>query len=847
MAEILDDPLLTADYRQAAGVYDEMCAAPGVFRPHWDRYIASLSSLGGKELAHRWQIARQRIRDNGVSYNVYGDPLGTDRPWSLDAIPLLIPAQEWAYLEAGLIQRARLLNTILADLYGPQQLLLSGALPSPLVFGNPAFWRACHGVPVPNGNYLHLLAVDLARSPDGQWWVISDRTQAPSGAGYALENRIVLAETFPDLFREAQVHRLASFFRAFRDSMLRLAPSGRSNPRVVLLTPGPLNETYFEHSYLARYLGFTLVQGGDLTVRENRVYLKSLEGLRPVDVVLRRMDDGFCDPLELRSDSYLGVPGLVEAVRAGNVAVANALGSGLLETSAFTPFFPSLCNSLLGERLALPSVATWWCGQPAAFRYVRENLDFLIIKPAFPAKGMEPVFGGRLAPNERERLLSKMHACPDDFVGQELLDLSSVPVWSDAGLVPRRAVLRVYIANDGDRWIVMPGGLTRVSPSADTPVVSMQHGGGSKDTWVLSGQPVDNFTLRRPSHLPVELHRGISTDLPSRAAEHLFWLGRYAERCEHLARVLRCILVRMTGESWAPDTVGWQALMKLYEGLESPYSRLAKDDPQGKLDQQGDLEKEILSLIFEEQRNDSLNANLGRITRAAAQVRDRLSSDLLRIVSQLGSLARASDRVAWGYVSTADALVVLNNCILSLAALRGIEAGNITRGPGWHFLNIGRRVERSLQLLELLRLIVVPMDAEDWPSLEMLLEVADSSITYRSRYFTLLQVAPVVDLLMNDQANPRSLAFQLNDLAEHCASLLSMPSGNGWPLLKQRQMEAAAARLLQADVEQLCETRTGDPRMHLGQLLHELDAALPAFSEAIAMTYFSHVEMERAT
>jgi uncharacterized alpha-E superfamily protein len=393
----------------------------------------------------------------------------------------------------------------------------------------------------------------------------------------------------------------------------------------------------------------------------------------------------------------------------------------------------------------------------------------------------------------------------------------------------------------------MPGGLTRVSPSPDTPVVSMQRGGGSKDTWVLSTQPVDSFTLRRPRDLPVELDRGVGSDLPSRAAEHLFWLGRYAERCEHLARVLRCILVRMTGESWAPETAGWQSLMKLYECLESPYSRLAKDDPQGHLDEQGDLEKEILSLIFEEQRSDSLNANLSRATRAAAQVRDRLSSDLVRIVTQLGSLARPSDRVAWGYVSAADALAVLNGCILTLAALRGIEAGNITRGPGWHFLNLGRRIERSVQLVDLLRSLVVHLDPENWPCLEMLLEVADSSITYRSRYFTVLQAAPVVDLLMNDEANPRSLAFQLDSLARHCGVLSSMPSGTGWPVLKQKQVEAAADVLLRADVELLCEAHTGHARDRLDALLEGMGAALPAFSEAIANTYFSHAEMERAT
>src|ERR1700681_1109240 len=350
-ADTMNGPLLSTGYPQTAGVYDEMSAALGVLRPHWDIFINSLSALGNQELARRWQTARQRIRENGVTYNVYGDPLGMDRPWNLDAIPLMISSEEWCQLEAGLIQRARLLNLILADLYGPQRLLRGGLIPPARVFANPGFWRPCHGVRVSGGSYLHLLAVDLARSPDGQWWVISDRTQAPSGAGYALENRIVMAETFPDLFREFRVKRLASFFQSFRDTLLRLSPSPHENPRVVLLTPGPYNETYFEHSYLARYLGVTLVQGGDLTVRDTRVFLKLLGGLQQVDVILRRLDDDFCDPLELRSDSFLGVPGLVQAVRAGNVAVANALGSGLVETPALQAFLPALCRRLLGEDL----------------------------------------------------------------------------------------------------------------------------------------------------------------------------------------------------------------------------------------------------------------------------------------------------------------------------------------------------------------------------------------------------------------------------------------------------------------------------------------------------------------
>jgi uncharacterized circularly permuted ATP-grasp superfamily protein/uncharacterized alpha-E superfamily protein len=846
-ADTLDAPLLSADYPQTAAVFDEMCGGGGVLRRHWSPYVGSLSALGAEELAQRWKTARQRIRENGVTYNVYGDPLGTDRPWSLDAIPLIIPRSEWEPLEAGLIQRARLLNSILVDLYGPQKLLRGNHIPPALVFANPAFWRPCHGVSVSGNTYLHLLAVDLARSSEGQWWVLSDRTQAPSGAGYALENRIVMAETFPDLFREFRVKRLASFFRSFRDTLLRLSPSPRKNPRVVLLTPGPYNETYFEHSYLARYLGVTLVQGGDLTVRDTRVFLKTLEGLKPVDVILRRVDDSYCDPIELRSESFLGVAGLVEAVRAGNVAVANALGSGLIETSAFMPFLPGLSKRMLGEDLKLPTVATWWCGQQDGLRYVLDNQDFLVIKPAFPSKGMEPVFGGKLAAGERVKLRARMLASPHEFVGQELLHLSTVPVWFEKALTPRRIVLRVYLAAAGDSWVVMPGGLARVSASLDTPVVSMQRGGGSKDTWVLSSRPVGSFTLQHPRDLPVELNRGETTDLPSRAADHIFWLGRYAERAEHLARVLRCILIRLTGESGAPEESEWESLSNLHACLDPPEAEEPVDDTQGHLDQWQEFEQGIFSQIFDDQRKDSLNGILFRAGRSAAHVRDRLSTDLLRIVSQFGAVARAPGDLAWGYVTAGEALAVLNHCIGHLSALRGFEMGNMTRGPGWRFLGIGRRIERSIQLIKLFRAIIVPLRLETWPSLEMLLEVADSSMTYRARYFTTLQAAPVLDLLMNDEANPRSLAFQVKDLTKHCRALSSLASAAPWPVLRQKRLEEAASNLFRADVGKLCEPDSSGVRVLLDELLNALEAELPAFSNAITHTYFSHAEMERST
>jgi uncharacterized alpha-E superfamily protein len=421
-------------------------------------------------------------------------------------------------------------------------------------------------------------------------------------------------------------------------------------------------------------------------------------------------------------------------------------------------------------------------------------------------------------------------------------------VWSGDQLAPRRIALRVYLAAVGNTWVVMPGGLARVSPTIDTPVVSMQQGGGSKDTWVLSDGPVDPFTLRPAPDVPVQLNRGTNSDLPSRSADFLFWLGRYAERCEHLARVLRVILTHLTGESALPGTPEWDSLLMFHQSVAPEGRHLLGVDPQGHLDVARDLEQEVLSMIFEEERSDSLQTNLTRASRMAMQVRDRVSSDLIRIVSQFNTLARPGSAVgsstAWGYIAAGDALAVLNRCIATLSSLRGTEMENITRGPGWHFLNLGHRIERSIQLVRLFRDVVVPYSAATAPSLEMLLEVSDSSMTYRTRYFTVIQPAPVLDLLMNDELNPRSLAFQLADLSEHCKYLSGFLSrgGSEWPAAKQQRVEDAGSSLFEADLFYLC-----DNRRRLNDRLAALEFALPAFSDAITNSCFSHAEIERAT
>ena len=407
------------------GAYEESSIDGITPRPHWAGLMESLQSIGPAELAFRWTQAEQRIREHGITYNMYGDPLGAQRPWKIDLVPLLIPEAEWRFIQDGIIQRAQLLNLVLEDVYHSQNLLKDGRLPAALLYANPAFLRPLVGVKVPRASYLHMLAIDLARSPDGSWWVLANRTQAPSGSGYALENRMIVSELLPELFRASNVQRLAPFFRAQRDALAQL--SERNNPRIVLLTPGPHNETYFEHSYLAKYLGFTLVEGADLTVRDRCVFIKTVGGLEQVDVILRRVDDDFCDPLELRGDSLLGVSGLVEAVVAGNVKVANALGSGVVESAALMPFLPSLARHLLGEELQLPSVATWWCGQDSALNWVADNLQSVVVKPAFSSLGIEPVFGSELSAAERERFIERLRCSPHEYVAQEQVQLSTAP------------------------------------------------------------------------------------------------------------------------------------------------------------------------------------------------------------------------------------------------------------------------------------------------------------------------------------------------------------------------------------------------------------------------------------
>ncbi|MEM1097544.1 MAG: circularly permuted type 2 ATP-grasp protein [Planctomycetota bacterium] len=830
-------PSLVQGYAAVPGAYNEIADAKGALRPAWASLVERFDTLGPDVIRQRWDAAQRVLQENGVTYNVYGDPKGRHRPWELDPVPLMLGADEWAKLEAAVVQRARLLNDIVADLYGANDLIKNRDLPAELVYANPNFLRPCVGITPPRGQFLTLQAFDLARNPDGQWWVVNDRTQAPSGAGYALENRLIISRILPDLFRDVGVSRLAKFFADLRDGLAALSPRATSDPHIALLTPGPHNETYFEHAYLARYLGFTLVEAGDLTVRDDTVFLKTLGGLQRVDVILRRTDDGFCDPLDLRGDSTLGVAGLVRAAAASNVAIANALGTGLIETQSIMPFLPALCRRLLGEELQLPSVATWWCGQKQELAYVLDHLGEVVIKPAFAGDAMAPVFGAALTSEQLDTLKQRIAERPHRYVAQESVALSTAPVWREAGFHPRHFMLRVYVAArpDGAGYTVMPGGLARVSAAQESMIVSMQHGGGSKDTWVLSPTPVGTLSL-----LPMENQRlsvvRSGDDLPSRVADTMYWLGRYVERAENLAQLLRAILLRLTEET---SPYGSPEQARLFEALTR-----ATDTPHEPVDTGNLLAdhaaamRHVAAVTFNADAPTSLASCVHRVLELGSIVRDRISVDTWRTLRQMRGTLREDglDRHDPTHV-----LSCLDDLALPFAAFSGLTDESMTHGPGWRFLDLGRRVERAYAMAVRMRSLLVEPDKNEAMVLTALLATASSEMTYRSRYRMSVFAMPVIDLLLLDESNPRSVAYQIRAINDHLAALPDPdPSQNAKG--SDDGLAELTATLSQSDAEQLAAANDTGRRDALEALLKTLEAALPTFSDRLVARYLAHAQ-----
>jgi uncharacterized circularly permuted ATP-grasp superfamily protein/uncharacterized alpha-E superfamily protein len=800
-----------------------MMDAAGGIRPHWRTFASYLQQCGKADHEARVADVQRLLRDHGVTYNIYEDALGTSRPWALDILPFIVSQEDFSHVQAGIDQRCRLLNAILLDLYGPQRLLKDGLLPPRLIFANPGYLRPVLGVNPPGGRFVFSMGCDLVRDDAGRWQVLADRAQAPSGHGYALENRIIMANVHAEEFGASKIRRLASYYEMKREMLRSLAPRHRQGEAgILMLTPGPHNETYFEHAFQARYLGFPLVEGADLTVRDRHLLLKTLEGLRRVDVAIRHVDDIYCDPLELQPDSLLGAAGLLEAWRNGSIALANGLGTGLVETPALHPFMPGLCRHLLGEELQLPCVPTWWCGQKRELDMVLAEPDRWVIKPAFLRGSRDPVFLSDLDAEQKSRMLATIQASPHEWVAQEVLQLSTTPTWTGTQIEPRALVWRAFAIAQGEGFATMPGGLCRVSPEPQRWLVTMRSGGISKDTWVVGDGRPDPFyeNLSRQHSVVIRPARPPS-GVPSRVADHLFWLGRYAERLEAAVRVLRAVMQRLSGERsqiQSHEVQGCIALMA-HLGLV----------PDGTVN----VIEHLPALFQDGRRQGSIPDLLGRLRYNAAAARDRLSDDMWRLINRLERDAR----LPAGAFAASMAQGVLDTLVLDLAAIAGMQQENMTRGHGWRFLELGRRMERACAVLGLVGTATHLSGADD-SLLTPLLEICDSSMTYRRLHYARPSLVPVLDLLLLNEINPRSAMHQFQILGKQ-ATQLPLAPGLDLTTSPRQQIDGLMSDLTALNLDALARQENG-VLAGIPAFTKKLMEDLERLSDTITEHYFSH-------
>ncbi|NBQ86632.1 MAG: A circularly permuted ATPgrasp family protein [Betaproteobacteria bacterium] len=790
--------LAAAEARPGEPACDELTGAAS--QPAWQAFFEAIGHEGIDTLAQSFEGVQRQIRANGITYNVYADADGPQRPWSLDLFPLIVSPDAWRQIEHGVLQRTRLLNAVTADIYGKQTLLRSGLLPRALVQGDPGYLRSMHGAQPPGGTWLHIAAFDLVRGIDGNWSVAAQRTQAPSGLGYLLENRLIISRQFPQAFASLRIQRLAATYRALADALRAMCP-GTDAPRIALLTPGPYNETYFEHAYLARYLGLPLVEGSDLTVRDRKVYLKTLQGLERVHGLLRRLDDEFLDPLELRSDSQLGVAGLLRAIHGGEVMVANMPGAGFLESSAVLGFLPALCEQLLGEPLALPSLDTWWCGEQAALQSALPELQRCVIQPRGAHRADGPTLGAALSQQECDEWSGRILREPECYTLQQHQLLSRLPVWRDAPGDPQRStigrqpvMLRVFAVCDGPQsWRVLPGGLARLAVSQDG-IASMQRGGSSADVWVMTEGEVDGTTLLPGGQAaPVSVQR--NRVVTSRAAENLFWLGRYTERTENTTRLARLIIETLNSESPTPP-----ALLHWLDATARANSLVLSSVP-SLAQSRRVFERSLAASLGDVQWSASVGFNLRALHQAAASVRERLSLQQWNLVHDAHEafLAQHAQLMTQAEPSPAQLTWLLDQLAQRTSAMTGAQTDRMTRDAGWRLLSAGRNIERLAFLSGALAQAVETGAVFTDTGYDAVIALFDSTITFRAHYQQRRDLAALVDLLVLDPDNPRSITAVLRALQRKLSQLLpqepgtlALPDAEAWTLASLCDAQAAA-------------------------------------------------------
>ena len=815
-------------YRANLELADEAVTATGELRPQWTYLLDSINELGPDAFADRQNKALRILRDDGATYNIYSDPNSASHTWNLDLVPFVIGSDEWGRIEAGLLERAELFNLLLRDIYGSRDLIRLGVIPPETLFAHRGFLRACQGVRIPGDHELILHSVDLVRGQDGRMLVLGDRTQSPSGSGYALENRNVMSRVFPSLFRDSHVHRLAAFFQRMRSKLTSLSPN-QSNPRVAVLTPGAHNETYFEHAYLANYLGFHLVQSDDLVVRNGFLWMKSLDGLSRVDVLLRRVDDWFCDPVELRGDSRLGVASLLEVVRAGNLVIANPLGSGVLENPVFLRYLPDISKQLLGRELRLPSVATYWCGEAEDLAYVMANLENLVIKPLYRSLDNRSIYGPELGKEALRQLQARIKADPSQYIAQPVLEASHVPTFNHGSLVPRPAILRSFAVASNNSYTIMPGGLTRVGLGERSFMITSQAGSKSKDTWVVASEPERLLNTEHVDEQPGTREADLIS-LPSRVVENLFWMGRYAERAEAALRILRTTFMMLNGEDRISNLTQNQLLHAV--------SLMTATPPAA-----GQSSEEALRGIIQNGLViRSISSNLRSMLYCADETKELLSSDTFRVINDIRDALGSLDRNFSGSLASAPE-EALDPLVTALMALSGLTQESMIRGFGWRFMDMGRRLERGYQIATAIKALTVPVLAESDQSklCEALLLSLEALISYRRRYRARIGVSTSLDLVMMDNTNPRSLIYQIEQLGLHIRALPRAKTQlHELPPDERRILEcesllklSSLAELSQAD---------GFSRSQLDELMKKIMALLSGLSDLITDKYFDHRE-----
>ncbi|WCL51417.1 circularly permuted type 2 ATP-grasp protein [Leptospira sp. GIMC2001] len=820
---------LTQGYTPLSSIYDELFDEGGSVRPKYSFLLRSFMELGPQELMKRRQDADRILQENGVTYNVYGSQERHERSWAMDLFPVLMESDEWRKLERGLDQRAELLNSILKDVYGSRRLVFEKRIPAELIFGSPGFLRPCDMMFAQHG--LSFFACDLIRDKNGNFNVLSDRIQAPSGSGYSLENRIVLSRIFPSIYRDSQVHRVASYFRSLRKNLHNLSGVQGRDPIVVLLTPGPGNETFFEHAYLASYLGYTLVQGEDLTVRSNFVYMKTVEGLQKVDLILKRVDDYFMDALELKGDSLLGVPGLLEVVRSGNVKVANPIGSAILENRAFMPFMSELCRFYLGEELILPTIPSYWMGRNDDFQTVMEHPQNYIFKSVFPSALDKSYWVAQMSDAESNQLLAQVRLNPNHYIAQEILASSTTPILTQNGLVPGRAIYRTFVTASDSGYVTMSGGLVRVTTDLDEIFITNQRGALSKDLWVLASESQKEESIQVAAPEKIAISRN-PIGVPSRVADNLFWFARYSERAENTARVLREAINEILKYEDSYDNSSIHGILKLITHITSSYPGFLGDDSDELL---GNPFPEIQRLLYSQLYGGSMVFNLNGLSNSAKNVRDRLSDDTRKIVQ---ILENRTTNMPSNYDSMLED--IFQNIIL-LSSLSGLSFENLSRESGWYFLELGRRLERSLNLIRILQGIINFQLEDDRNALESLLNISDIRITYRRRYRYKMEIEPVFDILMFDDSNPRSLGFQFEQLNEVVKYLPGKNAKKMFP--EDRQVLELYTAYKLKDASMLVENgRLLDDECL--QWLGDLEIKLKNLSETITGRYFNYTESQ---